>query len=138
MAVNSEPPNLSSRLSADYAALQNDLQQARFLAGDYQKQLCDKSNDLAALKLLLEKAFGDLEHLQANIVALREERHRLANAAMRSVALEHKLAAMTEEVKSLRATPREVIQLAFEGSESVVVTPAITEPRLIKSHRRRP
>ena len=134
--MNNISPNLTSNLTADYAALQNDLEQARVLAGDYQKQLCDKSNDLAALRLLLEKAFRDPEHLQSNIVALREERHRLANAAMRSVALEHKLAAMTEEVNRLRAHPREHIELTLTGSEPIVITPA-AEPRWVKPIRRR-
>ncbi len=133
---NSTDPNLTGRLTSDYAALQNDLLQARELAGDYQKQLCDKSNDLAGLKVLLERASRDLERLQADIVALREERHRLANAAMRAVALEYKLNAVTEEVKRLRAAPREVIQLSLEGAESVVVTPATPEPRVVKHIRR--
>jgi len=161
MGVNSVSFNLSGRLAADYAALQNDLQQARCLAGDYQKQLSDKSNDLAALKLSLEKASHDLQNLQANIVALREERHRLANEAMRAVALEHKLAAMTDErkrltdeamravalerqvaamtdeLKRLRERPREFIDLPLD-SKSFVITPAITEPRPIKHGRRRP
>jgi len=135
--VNATDPNLTGRLTAEYAALQNDLEQARLLAGDYQKQLCDKSNDLAALKLLLEKASRDLERFQAEVVALREERHRLANAAMRAVALEYKLNAMTEEMHRLRAAPREVIHLALEGSESVVVTPTTPEPRLFNRGPRR-
>ena len=135
---NGVNPELSSRLAADYAALQNDLEQAKCMAGDYQKQLCDKSNDLAALRLMLEKSSRDLQNLQSDIVALRQERHRLANAAMRAVALEYKLNSVTEELNRLRAGPREVIQLSLEGSEPVVITPSIIEPRGLRTSRRRP
>ena len=74
--------------------------------------------------------------MQANIVALRQERHRLANVAMRSVALEHKLAAVTEELNRLRMKPREKIEIAMDASESIVVTPSAIEPRFRSGRRR--
>src|ERR1700733_6472670 len=96
-------PQLTGNLTAEYEALQNDLEQAKLLAADYQSQLSDKTNDFATLKLTLEKTIGDLEKLQSHIVALREERHKLANEVMRTVLLESKVAALTQEVNRLRA-----------------------------------
>ena len=129
-------PKLSSKLTADYAALQNDLLQAKLLAADYQHQLCDKSNDFAVLKLALEKTTGDLEKLQAHIVALREERHKLANEVMRGVSLEVKLAAATKELKRLRAeSRRDFIDVGFEEAKTFVVIPTEIEPHPIRCRR---
>src|SRR4051812_31662973 len=75
-AVN---PVLSATLSADYEALQNDMEQAKDLAADFQRQLAGKSNEFAQLKQLFEKTSADLAHLQEGIVELRAERHRFAN-----------------------------------------------------------
>lgn len=104
-------PSLTGNLNAEYEALQNDLEQAKLLAADYQNQLSDKSNDVAALKSTLEKTAADLERLQANIVALREERHRLANEVMKVVSLEAKLAAANTELDRLRADAGRVASL---------------------------
>ena len=90
-------PNLSGTLSADYAALQNDMVQAQELAADFQRQLAGKSNEHAQLKQIFEKTLADLAHLQAGIVELREERHHLANEAMRATAFQAKLARVTAE-----------------------------------------
>ena len=95
-------PLLTGKLTAEYKALQNDLLQARNLATDYQSKLNDKSNDFAALKLTLDRTLADLEKLQGYILALREERHRLANEVMRNVALEAKVNMLTEELKRER------------------------------------
>ena len=130
-------PTLSGNLTAEYTALQNDLEQARCLAMDYQNQLCDKSNDLATLKLTLEKTASDLEKLQAHILALREERHRLANEVMRVVSLEAKVAALTDELKRLRGSQREFIQVELEEPKSMVVIPAVIEPRAVRASRGR-
>src|SRR5882724_7718593 len=85
-------PTLSGSLTADHAALQNDLVQAQELAMDFQRQLAGKSNEYAQLKQILEKTQTDLAHLQEGIVELRTERHRLANEAMRATAFEIKVA----------------------------------------------
>src|SRR4051812_1147730 len=98
-AVN---PNLSANLSADYEALQNDMQQAKELAADFQRQLAGKSNEFAQLKQLFDKATTDLNHLQEGIVELRAERHRLANESMRATAFQLKLAQVTGERDRLR------------------------------------
>jgi chromosome segregation ATPase len=137
-------PSLSGNLTAEYTALQNDLEQARCLAVDYQNQLSDKSNALATLKITLERTSGDLEKLQAHILALREERHRLANECMRVVALEFKVANLTEELKRLRETQREIlrenarpfIQMESEVPETIELIPTAVEPRAAGHNRR--
>ena len=96
-------PNLSGTLTADHAALENDLVQAQELAADFQRQLAGKSNEYAQLKQIFEKTQADLAHLQAGIVELRAERHTLANEAMRATALEAKLAKVTADRDHLRA-----------------------------------
>jgi len=95
-------PSLSANLSADYAALQNDMEQAKELAADFQRQLAGKSNEFAQLKQLFEKATADLAHLHEGIVELRAERHRLANESMRAIAFQLKLAQVTAERDRLR------------------------------------
>jgi chromosome segregation ATPase len=95
-------PNLSANLHADYEALQNDMQQAKDLAADFQQQLAGKSNEFAQLKQLFEKTAADLAHLQSGIVELRAERHRLANESMRATAFQQKLLQVTAERDRLR------------------------------------
>lgn len=95
-------PKLSANLRADYEALQNDMQQAQEMAADFQRQLAGKSNEFAQLKQILEKTQKDLAHLQAGITELRAERHRLANDAMRAVALDVKLGKAGAERDQLR------------------------------------
>ena len=106
-------PSLSGSLMADHAALQNDLVQAQDLAADFQRQLAGKSNEYAQLKQILEKTQTDLGHLQAGIVELREERHRLANEAMRASAFEFKLTKISEDRDRLRVE-LEIVRTAYE------------------------
>jgi chromosome segregation ATPase len=95
-------PNLTANLRGDYEALKNDVEQAKMLAADFQQQLAGKSNEVAHLKQVFEKTARDLTNLQAGITALREERHRLANEAMRAVALEHRLKKAEAEIARLK------------------------------------
>jgi DNA repair exonuclease SbcCD ATPase subunit len=95
-------PNLSSNLRSEYEALRNDVEQANELAAELQRQLSGKSNEVAEFKQLFEKTQRDLGHLQASINELRQERHRLANEAMRVVAFERKLADVTAERNRLK------------------------------------
>ncbi len=95
-------PKLTANLRADYEALRNDVQQANELAADFQKKLAGKSNEFAILKQVFEKACQDLGQLQVGITQLREERHRLANEAMRATALQMKLTNVTNERDRLR------------------------------------
>ncbi len=80
--------HLSASLRADFEALQNDFEQANAMAQDLQCQLAGKSNDFAQLKHVFEKTHRNLTQLQKDIEELREERHRLANEAMRATSLE--------------------------------------------------
>ena len=90
-------PTLSATINADSEALRNDLEQARDLAADYQRQLASKTNDFGELHRVFQKTMEDFAHLQASVTELREERHRLANAAMRGVAFERQLKIVTDE-----------------------------------------
>ena len=85
-------PNLTATLRAEYEALLHDLEQAHALCAEFQRQLAGKSDEVAEFKQLFEKTQADLDRLQAGITELREERHRLANEAMRVAALARKLA----------------------------------------------
>ncbi len=73
------------------------------MASDFQSQLAGKSTEFAMLKQVFEKTAGNLARLQRTINTLREERHALANEAMRAVALEQKLAESVKERTALRA-----------------------------------
>jgi hypothetical protein len=111
-------PNLSGTLTADHAALQNDLVQAQELAADFQRQLAGKSNEYAQLKQILAKTEKDLAHLNEGIVELRAERHHLANEAMRATAFQAKLAKVTTERDRLRIDLEIVRQaMAKKGDE---------------------
>lgn len=96
------PRALGTSVSADLEALKNDVEQAREMASEYQRQLAGKSNDHALLKSLFEKTRDDLVHLHKGIAQLREERHRFANDAMKATALEMKLERMTRERDQLQ------------------------------------
>jgi chromosome segregation ATPase len=119
-SAESMNPNLTANLRADYEALQNDMEQAQELAADFQRQLAGKSNDFAQLKQLFEKTKTDLGHLEAGIVELRAERHRLANEGMRATAFQTKLAKVTEERDRLRVdieVIRQALTRSAEGTE---------------------
>jgi chromosome segregation ATPase len=113
-------PNLSSNLRSEYEALLNDVEQANELAAELQRQLSGKSNEVAEFKQLFEKTQRDLGHLQASITELRQERHRLANEAMRVAAFERKLADVTAERNRLKTEldiMREGLTTSAEDSE---------------------
>jgi chromosome segregation ATPase len=94
-------PNLTKSLTADYEALKNDLEQATEFAAELQKELAGSKNDAAHFKQVFEKTQRDLAQLQDGIVALRKERHALANEAMRATALDLKLKTIAHERDSL-------------------------------------
>ena len=112
-------PNLSATLRLEYDALVNDMRRAHDLCADFQRQLAGKSNEVDALKEIFAKTQGDLFQLQDSINELREERHRLANEAMRVTALSRKLAEVTAERDGLLAE--------VERSKSVTA-PALRDP----------
>ena len=99
-------PRITVSLSADYEALKNDLDQANEFASDLQKELAMNKNEGAHVKHLFEKTRLDLERMQESILALRQERHQLANEVMKARCWETKLKMVTEERDELleRAT----------------------------------
>lgn len=101
-------PHLTAALNAEGEALRNDLEQARELAAEYQRQLASKTNDFGALHQLFQKTMEDFAQLQASVKELREERHRLANEAMKGVAFERQLRNVTEERNRLFIELREL------------------------------
>ncbi len=96
-------PNLSAALRLEYDALLSDVRRAHELCAEFQRQLAGKSSEAADLKELFAKTQSDLFQLQDSIAELREERHRLANEAMRAAALSRKLAEVTVERDRLLA-----------------------------------
>ena len=156
--VKAAPPALGRAVSADLEALKNDVEQAREMACDYQRQLAGKTNDHAELKVLFEKTQADFAHLQSGIEQLRHERHQLANEAMKAAALELKVARLTKERDKLqaevdelrrerpvaplpqRSTPsapeREFISMTFAASDADDVTIMPTEIVPMKLRRR--
>lgn len=95
-------PHLTAELSENYNAIQNDLKKADDLAGDIAEQLAGKAKEVRHLKFLFEQTKAHLGHLQDGIVALRAERHKLANEAQKSRALEFILKGVTEERNRLK------------------------------------
>lgn len=119
--ISAAPRALGSSVSADLEALKNDVEQAREMACEYQRQLAGKSNDHALLKSLFEKTQGDLIHLQKGVAQLREERHRFANDAMKATALEMKLERMTRERDQLQSEVQALRSVrAYEADERVI------------------
>lgn len=112
-------PDLTANIMADYEALQNDLIQANELAAENQRQLSGKANECAHFKQVLDKTKRDLAHLEAGITELRQERHRLANQAMRVTALEQKLKVTTEERDRLIAERQAVQEALISADEKV-------------------
>lgn len=90
-------PNLSAALRAEFEALLHDVERAQEMSFDFQRQLAGKEDEVAEFKQLFQKTQTDLLRLQTSITELREERHRLANEAMRATALARKLTEVSAE-----------------------------------------
>jgi len=112
-------PNLGAKLRADCEALKNDVFQSRELAADFQRQLSGKSNEFAALKRVFDEARFHLAKLERDIQELREERHRLANQAMRAVALERMLVERDGQIAQLK---REIADFAASVKPSAAIS----------------
>jgi chromosome segregation ATPase len=98
---NTETPTLDApSLGASVAA---DLEALIHVAAAYQRELTDRSLEYEHLKKAFEKTKNDLIRLHQGITRLREERHSLANKAMRAAALERKLEKVTAERDQLKA-----------------------------------
>ena len=113
-------PNLSATLRLEYDALVNDVRRAHELCAEFQRQLAGKSNEADEFKELFSKTQSDLFQLQDSIIELREERHRLANEAMRATALSRKLVEITAERDRLIAEIEFSKKAALAPSAAIV------------------
>jgi hypothetical protein len=112
----SASPSLGSIVGENCDAVQDDVQQARQVAADLEKQLAGKSREMLHLKYLFDRTKDHLNHLQDNITQLRKERHKLANDAMRAPGLEMMLARVTAERDRLKSELEAVLRgLATEN-----------------------
>lgn len=123
--------NLGTSMSLEYGAIVRDVHRAHDLCAEFQRQLAGKATELDEFKRLFEKTQSDLSQLQASIVEMRAERHRLANEAMRAAALRRKVAEITAErdrllaqlglAKENDAAPRATVETDGTGAEVGVV-----------------
>ena len=81
-------PSLGASVAQDYEAVQSDLQHANELAAKLESQLAGKSKEALHLRFLFEQTKTHLAHMQDGIIAMRNERHKLANEAMRAMGLD--------------------------------------------------
>jgi uncharacterized coiled-coil DUF342 family protein len=77
------------------AALRDELMEARRIASRATEELTGTSTQLDQLREIFEKTKRHLIQLQLNVTQLREERHKLANAAMENEMLRKKLQLVT-------------------------------------------
>jgi len=95
-------PNLSAELRENYERLQEDLRQAHELAANLESQLAGKSKEVLHLKFLFQQTKTHLGHMQDSIIAMRKERHKLANEAMRAMRLDVTIGLVTVERDRLK------------------------------------
>ncbi|MEO6751201.1 MAG: hypothetical protein ABIP85_05440 [Chthoniobacteraceae bacterium] len=109
------PGLITSTLRDAYDAVQEDLRQTKEAAIALEDQLADKSEEMVRLMGMFERTKEHLAHLQESIRLLREERHKLANEAMRAQGLELMLTRVTAERNRLKTELEGVIErLALE------------------------
>ena len=103
-------PSLSAALSEDYDAVQTDLRQANELAASLESQLAGKSKEVMHLRFLFEQTKTHLAHMQDGIHAMRKERHKLANEAMRAMGLDIMLKRVAAERDRYKAELEGVLE----------------------------
>ena len=103
-AVPEVPVNqsLGAAVSRDYEAVQSDLLHANELAAKLESQLAGKSKEALHLRFLFDQTKTHLAHMQDGILAMRKERHKLANDAMRATGLDFMLKRVTAERDRLK------------------------------------
>lgn len=89
--------SLTAALVEDGDAVHEDLRLANEVAAQLETRLAGKSKELMHLKFLLEQTKASFGHMQDSVAAMRKERHKLANDAMRAQGLEMMLARVTAE-----------------------------------------
>jgi septal ring factor EnvC (AmiA/AmiB activator) len=114
-------PNLSAQLRENYDAVEEDLRQANDLTAELEPQLAGKSKEVLHLKFLFQQTKAHLGHMQDSIVAMRKERHKLANDAMRAMRLEMTVGVVTAERDRLKAELEGVLEgLALENAKKAL------------------
>ncbi len=125
-------PALSRALLGDYEALHAHVHQANALAADFQETGAGKSNELAVLQQVFARAQEDLTKLNASIARLRQERHQLANEAMRAMALDRKLSEVTLERDRLRAEGNAMREGLIASSEATAKRKRETDAQIAR------
>jgi len=87
----------------EMTAMQQALAKADDFAAKVVKHLGRKSGEVLHLRQLLDQSSKRLAQLQSALDALRQDRHRLANEAMRVMKLESALKQVTAERDRLKA-----------------------------------
>lgn len=95
-------PNLGASLGEDYDVLQDDLRQVNEAAAGLNEELAGKSKQLRHLSFLIEQAKAHLGHMRDGIIAMRKERHKLANSVQGAPVMEKMLSRVTVERDQLR------------------------------------
>ncbi len=145
---------------ADYEAVLNDLEQAQFLAAEYQREISSRSNSFADLRRMFEKTSAQLVSALGAVEVLRKEKRKLVDEVARVAAIEFRLQRVTEEkdrlageVRALRQRPEveapkpileseeftdfmtSVVDFpSFASRDSEVVPQAITQADRILAH----
>ena len=113
--------NLGASLREDSDTVEDELRQANELAANLEAQLAGKSKEMLHLKFLLSQTKAHFGHMQDGVVAMRAERHKLANDAMRAPGLELMLGRMTEERDRLKNELEGVLEaLATENAQKAL------------------
>ena len=113
--------NPIANLASKYVALKNDLDQARCLAEDYQKQLSDKTNAFAALKSRMGRMQGELLLLEMTVTRVRRENQELAKEAARAKSMDATVSAMSGELLRQRVGSVQFVKIGDENCESLVL-----------------
>jgi chromosome segregation ATPase len=103
-------PSLGAAVTQDYEAVQSDLRSANELAASLESQLAGKSKEVLHLRFLFDQTKTHLAHMQDGIVAMRKERHKLANEAMRAMGLDLMLKRVTAERDRLKVELEGVLE----------------------------
>lgn len=110
--------SLGAALQEDSAAVLGDLQKATEVVAHLPSDSVSQTRLITHLKRLLQESSARFGHLQESITALRKERHRLANEAMRWQGLEIMMKRITAERDQLKAERDGILQaLADEAAK---------------------
>jgi len=97
--------------------VQDDLQKAREVVAHLPGESIGQARLITHLKRLLQESSARFGHLQESIIAMRQERHKLANEAMRAQGLELMTKRITAERDQMKAERDGILQaLADEAA----------------------